>query len=138
MSGTNRREAGRAGEDAACLWLERGGYSVIRRNFAVRGGEIDIIAEDGSSTLFIEVKMRKAGSMSRPAAAVTREKQRRISVAAAAYMAQFPLKKPPRYDVIELTDNGGGNYLIRHIKGAFFGEPAAERRIRESFRERYK
>ena len=140
MSGTNessRRADGRKGEDAACVWLERNGFAVLRRNYAVRGGEIDIIAEDGQNTLFIEVKLRRSPS-ARPAAAVTKTKQSRIACAAARYTAEFSPAKPPRYDVIELTENGENSYLIRHIKGAFFGEPPSERRQRGSFRERYK
>ena len=133
----SRRAAGAAGEDAACLWLEKNGFTVVRRNFTVRGGEIDIVAEDEKNTLFIEVKLRKSGAAQRPAAAVTRTKQSRIQTAAARYMAEFSPEKPPRYDVIELV-GGAGHYEIRHIKGAFFGESSGERKNRVSFRERYK
>ena len=138
MSGTNRRETGAAGESAACVWLEKNGYIVVRRNYTVRGGEIDVVAEDERNTLFIEVKLRKAGSPVRPAAAVNRAKQGRIAAAAARYLAEYAPSKPPRYDVIELTENGENSYLIRHIKGAFFGEATGERKTRDSFRERYK
>ena len=134
---SGRRAAGYEGESAACLWLERNGCTVLRRNYTVRGGEIDIIADDGSCILFVEVKLRKSGSLRRPAASVDKTKRERIALAAARYMAQESPGKPSRYDVIELVPSNGG-YLIRHIKGAFFGETAGDRKIRESFRERYK
>lgn len=135
--GVSRRAAGAAGETAACVWLEKNGCSVIRRNYTVRGGEIDIVAEDEKNILFIEVKLRKPGALRRPAAAVTKAKRDRIVRAAAKYVSEFNPEKPPRYDVIELV-GADGHYEIRHIKGAFFGENTGERKNRESFRERYK
>ena len=52
-------EIGRLGETAVCRQLEQQGYSIVRRNFCVRGGEIDIIAENGEYLAFVEVKTRK-------------------------------------------------------------------------------
>lgn len=57
---TQRRKAGNIGEDAVCGFLVRHGYEIIKRNFTVRGGEIDIIAEKADIIAFVEVKL---GSM---------------------------------------------------------------------------
>ena len=56
-------EIGRLGETAVCRQLEQQGYSIVRRNFCVRGGEIDIIAENGEYLAFVEVKTRKPNSL---------------------------------------------------------------------------
>ena len=53
---TQRRKAGNIGEDAVCGFLVRHGYEIIKRNFTVRGGEIDIIAEKADIIAFVEVK----------------------------------------------------------------------------------
>ena len=59
---TQRRKAGNIGEDAVCGFLVRHGYEIIKRNFTVRGGEIDIIAEKADIIAFVEVKTREHGS----------------------------------------------------------------------------
>ena len=58
---TQRRKAGNIGEDAVCGFLVRHGYEIIKRNFTVRGGEIDIIAEKADIIAFVEVKTREHG-----------------------------------------------------------------------------
>lgn len=60
---TQRRKAGNIGEDAVCGFLVRHGYEIIKRNFTVRGGEIDIIAEKADIIAFVEVKTREHGSL---------------------------------------------------------------------------
>lgn len=73
----NRSEKGRLGEEYAARLLEREGYRILSRNFHTRYGEIDLIAQKGEILAFIEVKTRAADSLSRPAAAVSRQKQSR-------------------------------------------------------------
>ena len=53
-------EIGRLGETAVCSWLRQNGYTVLRRNFCIRGGEIDIIAQNAEYLAFVEVKTRRA------------------------------------------------------------------------------
>ena len=60
---TQCRKAGNIGEDAVCGFLVRHGYEIIKRNFTVRGGEIDIIAEKADIIAFVEVKTREHGSL---------------------------------------------------------------------------
>ena len=68
-------EIGRLGETAVCRQLEQQGYSIVRRNFCVRGGEIDIIAENGEYLAFVEVKTRKPNSLTSGFDDVTAKKQ---------------------------------------------------------------
>ena len=55
---TFKKEQGKYGEDLACKYLAGAGYEILERNFLVRGGEIDIVALDGETTVIIEVKLR--------------------------------------------------------------------------------
>lgn len=57
------KEMGNIGEAAVCKYLIKKGYKIIERNFSYRGGEIDIIAQDKSTIVFIEVKARKRDCM---------------------------------------------------------------------------
>ena len=86
---TQRRKAGNIGEDAVCGFLVRHGYEIIKRNFTVRGGEIDIIAEKADIIAFVEVKTRTIGSMTSAEEAVDPVKQRRIVQTAQAFCMGF-------------------------------------------------
>ena len=83
---TQRRKAGNIGEDAVCGFLVRHGYEIIKRNFTVRGGEIDIIAEKADIIAFVEVKTRTIGSMTSAEEAADLRKQRLIIRTAQAYL----------------------------------------------------
>ena len=82
---TQRRKAGNIGEDAVCGFLLRHGYEIIKRNFTVRGGEIDIIAEKADIIAFVEVKTREHGSLTSAEEAVDPVKQRHIVQTAQAF-----------------------------------------------------
>lgn len=111
----NRREKGNRGEDAACRAMEAAGIDVLERNYRRPGGEIDIIAREGATLLFVEVKARDSLRFGRPAEAVDRVKQRRIVHTAMCYLAEHGLEDVPvRFDVIEVLPDG-----IRHLRDAF-------------------
>ncbi len=124
---TPKRRLGNFGERAAVKLLKREGYKILERNYAAEGHEIDIIAQKGDTVAFIEVKTRdeeKIGRWeSRPAAAVTPEKQRKIIHTAAYYSGYHPLGKKLRFDVIEVYASVDGEKRsvaeIKHIIGAF-------------------
>ena len=78
---------GRAGEAAAAALLRRSGYKIIERNFRVREGEIDIVAEHSGDLVFVEVKARRSGAFGKPEESVTEAKKARLVAAAQAYMA---------------------------------------------------
>src|SRR5205809_4625510 len=89
---TSRRIAlGKTGEDLACRELERRGYAIVARRYRRRGGELDIIAKDGETLVFIEVKSRQDHAFGNAAEAVGLMKQRRMVRVALDYMARSHL-----------------------------------------------
>ncbi|MBR6107254.1 MAG: YraN family protein [Oscillospiraceae bacterium] len=120
MSGTaNKRRTGNLGEDAVCAYLERQGAEILRRNFTVRGGEIDIIAKHGQALLFVEVKTRRPGALQSGAAAVTPQKQMHIIRTAEQYLLKYPCDLQPRFDVAEVEYSGQFVQHIEYLAGAF-------------------
>jgi putative endonuclease len=111
---------GSQGESAACRLLEQRGYRVLARNFRCRGGEIDIVAQDGEALVFVEVKQRSGASHGTGCEAVTHEKRRRIIQAARLFAARRGLsERPIRFDVVALDGDPQGVVHARHIQGAF-------------------
>lgn len=113
---------GKLSEAYAKLWLISQGYKIIKSNYAVRGGEIDIIAKKGDILAFTEVKARKKGTMVSSLEAVTSEKQRKIKLAADFYLSSCPEKirmLQPRFDVIAIEQNGIFCKVTDYIEDAF-------------------
>jgi putative endonuclease len=110
---------GSSGERAAASYLTQRGYIVLEQNFRCRGGEIDIIALDGSTLVFLEVKSRRANARSSAIEAVTLVKQARVRRAAQAYLTYcgqvFPRIRFDVIAVVPMTKSGG----IVHLKAAF-------------------
>jgi putative endonuclease len=97
------RARGRVGEDDAVRWLESQGYRVVERNVVNHGGEMDLVAREGETLCFVEIKARATGAYGPAVAAVDARKQRRISRAAALYLATHGLHNAPcRFDVLGL------------------------------------
>lgn len=110
-----RYELGRAGEDTARVTLEQAGLMILARNWRWSGGEIDLIAREGETYVFVEVKLRRSSKAGAAAAAVTGLKQRRIVQAAQAWLKQNKLReRRMRFDVVSV-DNG----QVRWLRGAF-------------------
>jgi len=111
-------EKGRAGEDAAARFLEERGLSILARNFRAGGGEIDLVARDGATVAFVEVKWRRDASRGTPAEAVTPTKRRRLLSAARAWLAENPsgAAREVRFDVVAIEGETGRTDWIR---GAF-------------------
>lgn len=124
---TKKRILGDYGERAARRYLRRHGYWIVKKNFVADSHEIDIIAKDKETLLFVEVKTRTLGKESpnepRPASSVTPEKQRSIIKAASFYAAHHPINKKKRFDIIEVYVNSkDGKYSvadIKHLKNTF-------------------
>lgn len=88
---TLRKQAaasGRAAEDMAASFLVRRGLKLVSRNFRVRGGEIDLICDDGSTLVFVEVRLRRNNNFGGAAASITQRKQQRIILAARYWLSQ--------------------------------------------------
>ena len=83
----HKRELGRLGEDIACDWLSAHGHTVLRRNYRSGHLEIDIVSIDKDGIHFVEVKSRKTPFEAEPQDCVTTPKQRKVTKAAAAYLA---------------------------------------------------
>jgi putative endonuclease len=111
---------GVAGEKLACRYLRRNGYKILYRNFRGRsGGEIDIVARDGDTLVFIEVKTRSREDFGRPLEAIGTDQQQRISRGALAWLRM--LDNPDilfRFDVVEVVMTES-EPRIELIKNAF-------------------
>jgi putative endonuclease len=112
------RLLGDRGERAAARFLRRRGLRVLVRGYRTRFGEIDLIARDGDTLVFVEVKSRRRGV---PAEAVTEEKQRRISLAALHFLRKHELLDVRcRFDIVAIVwPDEGGEPQIEHIPSAF-------------------
>lgn len=104
----------RAAEERACEYLRSQGYLIVARNWRWRGGEVDIIAKDGETLVFVEVKARATPRYGHPAEAVGPHKRAKLLSAARAFLGRDMGKVPVRFDVISLLGNE-----LSHIKGAF-------------------
>ena len=112
------RLLGNEGERAAARHLRRRGLRIITRGYRTSRGEIDLIARDGNTLVFVEVKTRRAGV---PAEAVTLEKQRRLTLAALHFLKRFDLlEQRTRFDVVAVVwPDGRRPPTIEHITHAF-------------------
>jgi len=115
-----RRRLGAFGERLAAAHLEAKGYRIRARNFRCREGEIDIVAQDGETLVFVEVRTRRGDALGGPAESVTAGKEARLVAAATAYVQSLP--EPPtdqRIDVVAIQLSPGGRLLaVDHIEGA--------------------
>jgi len=111
---------GRRGEEAAERYLVSVGYRILARRYRTRAAEIDLIAEDGDTLVFVEVKARSSMSFGRPSEAVDRRKRTRIAGAASLYLARRGASdRACRFDVVEVLETGGTPPRIRLIRDAF-------------------
>jgi len=114
----NSNETGRIGENAVCSYLVSHGYRIVARNYRIKGGEIDIVAENEQYTAFVEVKARKPNSMVSGFEAVNKRKQGLIIRTASDYCCKFPVLQP-RFDVAEVIVENGKVYSIDYISNAY-------------------
>ena len=115
----NKRQTGDRGEDAVCDFLKQRGAEILCRNFTIRGGEIDIIAQQGEYLLFVEVKTRRPDTLVSGAAAVDAKKQRFIIRAAEQYLLKNPCDLQPRFDVAEVEYSDAFVRHIEYLENAF-------------------
>lgn len=98
-----RQILGKEGEKTAVEELERRGYAILDRRYRTARGEIDIVAQDGNTVVFVEVKVRETGECGTAAEAVTKQKQRRLASMATDYLARRKLmNRPCRFDVVAI------------------------------------
>lgn len=111
----NTRVVGRNGENVAAQYLSQHKYKIVDRNFFCHFGEIDLIAWDGESVIFVEVKSRKDDKFGMPREAVTWHKQQTIVKCANYWLYKNKqIGVPVRFDVVEILGD-----KVNHIKDAF-------------------
>lgn len=111
---------GKSGEKIALRYLEDKKYRILARNFRLFRGEIDIIALDRKTLVFVEVKTRKSTDFGMPEESVTPSKQEQIRKIAQGFLTKNNLNETEcRFDVISLIFDEGKGFSIRHIQNAF-------------------
>jgi len=111
---------GRYGEDLAVDHLTGAGMVVLARNWRCAAGELDIVARDGSTLVFCEVKTRSSVAFGTPLEAVVPAKARRIRRLAAAWLNEADRGWPDlRFDVVSVLRLRGGQPTVEHLRGAF-------------------
>jgi putative endonuclease len=116
----DRQNLGLQGEDVAVRELQRRGYAILARRYRTRFGEIDIVAQDGASIVFVEVKARRSSRFGTAAESVSFSKQRRIAAMALDYLARSNrLNEPCRFDVVAIDGLGASRFDVQVIQNAF-------------------
>ncbi len=113
-------ELGKEGERLAASHLEAEGYVIRHRNWRYDRKELDIVAEKDGTLVFVEVKTRRGMSFGSPEEAVTEGKIRRIVDSADAYVREYGIDLPVRFDLITVVAGSGRVPLLRHIEDAFY------------------
>ena len=108
---------GSAAETLAMSHLKAQGLRLKERNFRTRGGEIDLIMQQGDTLVFIEVRFRQSGDYGSPAETVTRHKQQRLINAASQYLQKYRVDMPCRFDIVAIS--GPRQERIEWIRDAF-------------------
>ena len=123
MNGHENRLLGRWGEAVAADYLRQHDYQIVASRWSCRFGEIDLIASDHRYFCFVEVKLRKSTAYGRAGEFVDFRKQNRLRTTAELYLAKYPTKLQPRFDVIEVYAPDGIKTVSPEIilhKNAFY------------------
>jgi len=113
------KRTGKEGEELAAAYLARAGYRIVQRNYRCVFGEIDIVAWEGKTLVFAEVKSRRTEAFGAPQVAVGPAKQDKISKIALNYLSEKHLcRHPARFDVVAVKLLPGGTQ-IELIRDAF-------------------
>lgn len=120
MAEDKRSSLGKIGEDRACEELRRRGYTIVERRFRTRCGELDIVARDGNTIVFVEVKTRSGGNFGNPFESVTWHKRQRLSRMATSYLFLKRLSDVAcRFDIVSVMPNAAGKLEVEILKSAF-------------------
>lgn len=116
---------GNRGERAAAKYLKQQGYRILARQSRSRIGEIDLIALEGDTVVFVEVKTRTSQAAGHPMEAITYAKRRQLTRTALGWLKRNQLLDcRSRFDVVAITWQPGSAPLIEHVRNAF--EPVGE------------
>lgn len=114
------RARGKLGEDEAAAWLADRGYRILGRNVRNKAGEIDLVADDGGTLCFVEIKARASRAYGLAVEAVSPAKQRRLYRAASLHLAFHPWAGSCRFDVLGM-DLEAGRWTYTLVRDAFSG-----------------
>ncbi len=115
---SEHNDVGRDGEALAANFLQQKGYEIVDRNWRYGPKEIDIVARDGDTMVFVEVKTRSTLAFELPQEAVTKKKMKNLVEAADAYMIQNNIDLEGRFDIVAVL-NGNPPKVIEHLEGAW-------------------
>lgn len=111
---------GAYGERVAARHLQEAGLVVLARNWRCRDGEIDIVARDGDTLVFCEVKTRRSDAYGTPAESLVAAKVARLRRLAGRWIAASGVHSPAvRFDVVSVRPQRSGRARIEHLRGAF-------------------
>lgn len=115
-----RKSLGKAGEELAAKYLRKKKYKIIERNYCCPYGEIDIIALDRKTLVFVEVKAKGSTAFGPPQLAVDEKKQRQISKVALDFIKRKKISRMDmRFDVVAVQLSPGGEFRVELIRNAF-------------------
>ena len=103
-----RARVGRSAEIAAAAELGKRGYRIVASNYRGPSGEIDLVAREGDSLVFIEVRCKRTKEYGTPAESITAAKRQKLIITAEHYLAENGLAETAcRFDVVEVVSEGG-------------------------------
>ncbi len=117
----DKKRLGSRGEELATKYIEQKGYRLLARNYSTPYGELDIVAKEGKTLVFIEVKTRSSGRYGTGVEAISHWKERHLVTAAQIFCKRYHLEQVDcRFDVISIF-YAGSAYRLHHIENAFGG-----------------
>lgn len=116
---SSNKEKGDKGEALAARYLEEHGYKIIRSQWKYMRYELDIVAENATHVVFVEVKTRYSNYYGEPWEAVNKAKRQKVCLSADAYIRQFNCEKEPRFDIVSIIQHNGKTEIL-HIEDAFY------------------
>ena len=109
---------GERGENVAAKFLRHDcGYRILTRNFRIEGGEVDVIARDGDTLVFVEVKTRRGLAYGHPFEAITPDKVRRLRTLAGLWLSATGHRGPIRMDAVGVIAPRSGAWRVEHLRG---------------------
>ena len=115
-----KTQLGQRGEELALEFLKKQGFKIVEKNYRIRSGEIDIIAQDQGTICFVEVRARAKNYQVHPFETINKTKKSRIAGAALNYLQKNNLlNSAARFDVVSVIPQDHGDYEIQIIKNAF-------------------
>jgi len=115
----NNNEKGSQGEEIACAYLVKHGYTILEKNWRYKHLEIDIIASNNNTLVIVEVKQRSSNFYGNPQEFVTKSKQKKLIKAADQYIKTNTINWETRFDIIAIINNSN-ELKVDHLVDAFY------------------